>query len=127
MSTAALETLKAVNYEVTQEALVKNVNEDLQKVALEESHKQLAEWEASQKKALLEASDDEFDEMDDDPVLKQLQQKRLEELKSRYRALNLALLASLLNDLLMDTGNSSRSSSLRRGTANTGRSSRRSS
>jgi len=82
MSKAALETLKAVNYDVTQEALVKNVNEDLQKVAQEESEKQLAEWEANQKRAQIEADDDEFDDLDDDPVLAQLQQKRLDELKS---------------------------------------------
>eukprot|EP00966_Prymnesium_polylepis_P059177 1371666-Prymnesium_polylepis.1 len=82
MSKSALETLKAVNYDVTQEALVKNVNEDLQKVAKEESEKQLAEWEANQKKAQLEDEDDEFDDFDDDPVMQQLQQKRLEELKS---------------------------------------------
>ncbi|KAL1521635.1 hypothetical protein AB1Y20_021293 [Prymnesium parvum] len=85
MSKAALETLKAVNYDVTQEALVKNVNEDLQKVAKEESLKQLAEWEANQKKAQLEEDHDEFDDMDDDPVLQQLQQKRLNELKSRQQ------------------------------------------
>jgi len=83
MSKSALETLKAVNYDVTQEALVKNVNEDLQKVAQEESEKQLAEWEAAQNKAQIEEDDDDFDDFDDDPVLKSLQQKRLDELKSR--------------------------------------------
>jgi len=83
MSKSALDVLKDVNYEVTQEALISNVNEDLQKVAKEESAKQLADWEASQKKAQIEDDDDDFDDLDDDPVLAQLQQKRLDELKSK--------------------------------------------
>eukprot|EP00326_Haptolina_ericina_P005577 CAMPEP_0181219938 /NCGR_PEP_ID=MMETSP1096-20121128/28564_1 /TAXON_ID=156174 ORGANISM="Chrysochromulina ericina, Strain CCMP281" /NCGR_SAMPLE_ID=MMETSP1096 /ASSEMBLY_ACC=CAM_ASM_000453 /LENGTH=234 /DNA_ID=CAMNT_0023312395 /DNA_START=53 /DNA_END=757 /DNA_ORIENTATION=+ len=83
MSKAALDVLKNVNYEVTQEALMSNVNEDLQKVAKEESANQLAAWEASRKHAQVEEDDDDFDDFDDDPVLQQLQQKRIEELKSR--------------------------------------------
>lgn len=83
MSKSALETLKSVNYDVVQDALVRNVNEDLQKVAKDESEKQLAEWEAKQKKAQLEDEADDLDDMGDDPVVQQLQQKRLDELKSR--------------------------------------------
>ena len=83
MSKAALEVLKNVNYDVTQEALMDNVNTELQGVAKEESAKQLADWEASQKHAQVQDSDDEFDDLDDDPVLAALQQKRMDELKSR--------------------------------------------
>jgi len=83
MSKTALDVLKDVNFEVTQEALIQNVNADLQQVAKEESAKQQAIWQASQKQAHVQHSDDEFDDLDDDPVLHQLQQKRLAELKSR--------------------------------------------
>lgn len=139
MNGGALETLKAVNFDVTREALEKNVNEDLQKVAKEESAKQLADWEASQKRAMVEDEDDEFDDMDDDPVLAQLQQKRIEEMKSKCARLpgKQPLAAALhgsspqaasrvLARMVTHTGRRSRGSSTRRGTGNIGRLLRRS-
>lgn len=82
----ALDVLKNVNMDVTQEALLKNVNEELQQTAAEESANQLAQWEASQKRAQIEEEedDDDFGDLDDDPVLAQLQQKRIADLKSRH-------------------------------------------
>uniref|UniRef100_A0A7S2BSD8 Phosducin domain-containing protein n=1 Tax=Haptolina brevifila TaxID=156173 RepID=A0A7S2BSD8_9EUKA len=80
----AADILNAVNMEVTQEALMKNVNEELQDTAKAEAENQLAEWQASQKHAQVE-KEDEFDDDDfeDDEVLQQLQQKRIDEYKKK--------------------------------------------
>jgi len=80
----AADILNAVNMEVTQEALLNNVNEELQQTAKEEAQSQLEAWQASQKHAQIE-KEDEFDEddFDDDDILKQLQQKRMDEYKAK--------------------------------------------
>lgn len=80
----AADILNAVNMEVTQDALIKNVNDELQDTAKKEAANQLAEWESMQKQAQIE-KDDEFDEdeFDDDPVLAQLQQKRMNDMKAK--------------------------------------------
>jgi hypothetical protein len=80
----AADILNAVNMEVTQDALIKNVNDELQETAKVEAENQLAEWQAAQKHAQIE-KEDEFDEDDfeDDAILAQLQQKRLAEYKTK--------------------------------------------
>ena len=57
--------LNKVNMDVTQEALIKNVNTDLMATADEESKLQVEQWEAAQKHAKIEEKDD-FDEADFD-------------------------------------------------------------
>jgi len=79
-----LAILNEVNTEVTQEALISNVNSDLQKVALDESKKQLANWEASQRKATVEEEEEDLEDFEDDDLLRELTQKRLADMKSRY-------------------------------------------
>jgi len=80
----AADILNAVNMEVTQDALIANVNEDLQKTAKAEAANQLAEWEAAQKHAQVEKEDDfDEDDFEDDDILAQLQQKRLAEYKAK--------------------------------------------
>ena len=81
----AADILNAVNMDVTQEALMKNVNEELQETARVEAQNQLAEWEASQKKAQIE-QEDEFDEDDflNDAEAMDLQQRRLADLQKRF-------------------------------------------
>ena len=76
--------LNKVNMDVTQDALLKNVNTDLMKTADEESKHQIEEWEAAQKHAKIEEKD-EFDEddFDDDDVLAQIQAKRLTEMQKK--------------------------------------------
>lgn len=80
----AADILNAVNMEVTQDALLKNVNDELQQTAKVEAENQLAEWNAAQKSAQVE-KDDEFDDDDfeDDAILAQLQQKRIAEMKAK--------------------------------------------
>lgn len=80
----AADILNAVNMEVTQEALVRNVNDELQETAKAEAQNQIAEWEASQKRAQIE-KDDDFDEDEflNDPALQDLQQKRLNDLQKK--------------------------------------------
>ena len=81
----AADILNAVNMEVTQDALLKNVNDELEQTAKAEFKDQMAEWEASQKHAQIEKEDDfDEDEFGDDDVLQELQQKRLTELQKRY-------------------------------------------
>jgi thiol-disulfide isomerase/thioredoxin len=81
----AADILNAVNMEVTQEALLDNVNTELQQTAKEEAQNQLAEWEAAQKTAQVEKEDDfDEDDFDDDDILQQLQQKRLGDLQKKY-------------------------------------------
>ena len=81
----AADILNAVNMEVTQEALMKNVTDELQETAQAEHQDQLAAWEASQKHAAIEKEDDfDEDEFMDDKVLADIQSKRLEELKKKH-------------------------------------------
>jgi len=81
----AADILNSVNMDVTQEALIKNVNTELQQTAKEEAKNQMEAWEAAQKKAQIE-QDDEFDEDDllDDKEIQDLQQKRLADLQQKY-------------------------------------------
>merc|ERR1712178_563089 len=81
----AADILNAVNMEVTQDALMKNVNDELQDTAKQEAQNQLAEWEASQKKAQIEIEDD-FDEDDllNDKDLQDLQEKRLADMQKKF-------------------------------------------
>ena len=81
----AADILNAVNMEVTQDALMKNVNDELQQTAKAEAQNQLAEWEAAQKKAQIEADDDfDDDEFLDDKELQDLQQKRLADMQKKF-------------------------------------------
>merc|ERR1712054_699595 len=81
----AADILNAVNMEVTQDALIKNVNDELQETAKVEARNQLAEWEAAQKKAQIEADDDfDEDEFLDDKELMDLQAKRLADMQKKY-------------------------------------------
>ncbi len=76
--------LNKVNMDVTQDALIRNVNEDLLKTAEEESLNQVAEWEAAQKQAKIEEKDEfDDDDFDDDEVLAALQKKRMTEMQKR--------------------------------------------
>jgi len=81
----AADILNAVNMEVTQDALLKNVNDELQETAKAEAQNQLAEWEAAQKKAQI-ADEDDFDDDEflDDKELQDLQEKRLADLKKKH-------------------------------------------
>jgi len=81
----AADILNAVNMEVTQDALIKNVNDELQETAKAEAQNQLAEWEAAQKKAQIEA-DDDFDDDDflNDKELQDLQSKRLADMQKKF-------------------------------------------
>jgi len=78
----AADILNAVNMEVTQDALMKNVNDELQETAKVEAQNQMAEWEASQKKATIESDDD--DEFLNDKELDDLQSKRLADLQKKH-------------------------------------------
>jgi len=81
----AADILNAVNMEVTQDALMKNVNEELQETAKAEAQNQLAEWESAQKKAQIEVDDDfDEDEFLDDKELMDLQQKRLADMQKKF-------------------------------------------
>jgi len=83
----AADILNAVNMEVTQEALMKNVGDELNQTAKAEHKAQMAEYEANLKRAQIEDDDefkdDDFDD-DDDDVIAQLQQKRLNEMKQKH-------------------------------------------
>jgi len=80
----AADILNAVNMEVTQDALIKNVNDELQETAKVEAENQLAEWQAAQKSAQVEKDDDfDDDDFEDDAILAQLQQKRIAEMKAK--------------------------------------------
>jgi len=80
----AADILNAVNMEVTQDALLKNVNDELQQTAKVEAENQLAEWNAAQKSAQVEKDDDfDDDDFEDDAILAQLQQKRIAEMKAK--------------------------------------------
>jgi hypothetical protein len=82
----AADILNAVNMEVTQDALMKNVNDELQETAKVEAANQMAEWESMQKKAQIDDDGDEFDDDDflDDKELHDLQQKRLTDLQKKF-------------------------------------------
>ena len=81
----AADILNAVNMEVTQDALISNVNEELQETAKAEAQNQLAEWEASRKVAQIEKDDDsDDDEFLDDKELQDLQSKRLADLQKKF-------------------------------------------
>jgi thioredoxin-like negative regulator of GroEL len=70
---------------VTQDALIKNVNDELQETAKEEAQNQLEAWEAAQKKAQIEKDDDfDDDEFLDDKVLQDLQAKRLADMQAKH-------------------------------------------
>jgi len=80
----AADILNAVNMEVTQEALEKNVKQDLEQTAKVEYKNQLADWEATQKKAQI--GEDNFsddDEFLNDKDLQDLQSKRLADMKKK--------------------------------------------
>jgi len=77
--------LKAVTMDHTQEALMKNVNGELEQTAKAERQNQIAEWEASQKKAQIEIEDDfDDDEFLDDKELQELQSKRMADMKKKW-------------------------------------------
>jgi len=80
----AADILNAVNMEVTQDALMDNVNSELQHTAKQEAQNQMAEWEAAQKRAQIE-KDDDFDEDDflNDPELQSLQSKRIADMQQK--------------------------------------------
>jgi len=81
----AADILNAVNMEVTQEALMKNVTDELTETAQAEERNQLDAWEAAQKRAEIEKEDDfDEDEFMDDKVLADIQEKRLAELKKKH-------------------------------------------
>jgi len=80
----AADILNAVNMEVTQDALIKNVNDELQDTAKQEAQNQLAEWEASQKKAQIEKDDDIDEDEFDDEELQALQSKRIADLQKKF-------------------------------------------
>lgn len=81
----AADILNAVNMDVTQEALMKNVNDELQETAKIEAANQMAEWEAMQKKATIEEEDDfDDDEFLNDKELQDLQDKRLADLQKKF-------------------------------------------
>lgn len=84
-SAGAFNILNKVNMDVTQEALEKNVTEELQETAQEEARHQRAEWESQQKHAEVDGGNDSFDEdeFEDDAVLKSIQEKRLADMKSK--------------------------------------------
>jgi len=76
--------LNAVNMEHTQEALIDNVNSELQETAKTEALAVREQWEASQKRAQVE--DDEFDDDDflNDAEAQDLQNKRLQAMQQKY-------------------------------------------
>jgi len=82
----AADILNAVNMEVTQDALMKNVNDELQETAKEAHAVQVAEYEAMQKKVQVADDDDEFDDDEflNDKDLQDLQQKRLTDLQKKF-------------------------------------------
>jgi hypothetical protein len=81
----AADILNAANMDVTQDALIKNVNDELQDTAKAEAANQMAEWEAAQKKAQIE-QDDDFDEDEflNDKELDDLQAKRLADMQKKF-------------------------------------------
>ena len=67
-----------------QEACLRNVTNDLQAQADIEHAQQVADWQERQKTVHVEAEDDGFDDYDDDPALRELEEKRLAALKARF-------------------------------------------
>lgn len=81
----AADILNAVNMEVTQDALLSNVNTELQQTAKAEAEAQMAAWEASQKQAQIDDDDDfDDDEFLNDAEVQDLQEKRLAALQQKY-------------------------------------------
>ena len=79
-----LQKLQTAAGEVTQEACMRNVTTDLQAEADADHAQQMADWHASHKVAQVEDNLDDFDDFDDDPVLRDMEARRLAALKARY-------------------------------------------
>eukprot|EP00965_Chrysotila_dentata_P110272 3643554-Pleurochrysis_carterae.AAC.4 len=85
MSKSDLSLLNAAAGEITQEALIRNVNNDLQAEAAVEEAQQAALAAAAEKQLQIDDdNDDDFDDFANDPEVQSLQEKRLAALKARY-------------------------------------------
>ena len=82
---ADLQKLQSAAGEVTQEACMRNVTRDIREEEKAEHALQLADWKASQKTAAVETNlEEEVDDFDDDPVLRELETRRRDALKARF-------------------------------------------
>ena len=83
-----LQRLQGAAGEITAEAAIRHKTNDLQAEADAEHAQQMAEWQASQKVAQMEQNPEEedFDDFDDDPTLRDLEAKRLAALKAKFGA-----------------------------------------
>jgi len=81
---ADLQKLQGAAGEITQQAEIRHATEDAYAEAREEHAVAMAEWEARQKTAQVEAEDDFEDDFDDDVTIRELESKRLSEMKKRF-------------------------------------------
>ena len=82
---ADLQRLQSAAGEVTQEACMRNVTQDIREEEKADHEQQVADWKASQKVAEVENNlEEEIDDFDDDPVLRDLETRRRDALKARF-------------------------------------------
>lgn len=82
---ADLQKLQSAAGEVTQEACMRNVTKDIRDEEKADHAQQVADWKASQKTAAVENNlEEEIDDFDDDPVLRDLETRRRDALKARF-------------------------------------------
>ena len=82
---ADLQKLQSAAGEVTQEACIRNKTKDIMDEEKADHAQQVADWHASQKKAAVENNlEEEVDDFDDDPVLRDMEARRLDALKARF-------------------------------------------
>jgi len=85
MSKSDLGILNAAAGEITQEACIRNVTADYEAQAAIEQAEADAAAAAMERKVGVEMDDDDFfDDLENDPALASLQEKRLAEIKNRY-------------------------------------------
>jgi len=83
---ADLQRLQSAAGEVTQEACMRNVTKDMQVEHDAEQAQAVADWKAGQKTAQVEENnhEEDVDDFDDDPVLRDLETRRRDALKARF-------------------------------------------
>ena len=80
-----MQRLQSAAGEGTQEACMRNVTKDIRDEEKADHAQQVADWKASQKTASVETNqEEEVDDFDDDPVLRDLETRRRDALKARF-------------------------------------------
>ena len=70
--------------EITKDAAIRHATADIEAEAAAEQAAAMAEWESRQKHAQVEQEEAEFDDFDDDNVVRDLEAKRLAAMKARF-------------------------------------------